>query len=82
LIGDAVAFLGILIGTATARTAVRTTRKLLVTDRVSLPCEQTQPVVWVFGHLVGFPGADKRLMPQSGSMGGQVRVPPTSGAWP
>jgi hypothetical protein len=82
LIGGAVAFLGILIGTATSRTAVRTTRKSLATDRVSLPSEQTQPVGWVFGRLIGFPGADKPLMPQSGSIGGQVRVPPTSGARP
>ena len=82
MIGGVIAVLGILIGTATSRTAVRKTPKFLATDHESFPSEQTQAVGWVFGRLIGFPGADKPLMPQSGSMGGQVGVPPTSGARP
>lgn len=82
LIGGAVALLAIIVGTAIPRTAVKETPQSLASDHVSLVSEQTQPVGWVFGRLIGFPGADKPLMPQSGSMGGQVRVPPTSGARP
>jgi hypothetical protein len=82
LIGGVIAVLGILIGTATSRTVVRKTPRFLATEHDSLPSEQTQAVGWVFGRLIGFPGADKPLMPQSGSMGGQVRVPPTSDTRP
>ena len=81
LIGGAVAFLGILIGTATSRTAMRTARKSLATDRDSLSSEQTQPVGWVFGRLIGFPGADKPLIPR-GSGGGYLHQPSTPGFRP
>ena len=80
--GGVVACLGILLGIVTSQTELNETRKSLATDQVALPGEQAQPVGWVFGRMIGFPGADKPLMPQSGSMGGQVRVPPTSGARP
>jgi hypothetical protein len=82
LIGGVIAVIGILIGSATSRKAVRNTPRFLTTEHDSLPSEQTQAVGWVFGRLIGFPGADKPLLPQSGSMGGQVHSPPTSGARP
>jgi hypothetical protein len=82
LIGGVVACLGILLGVATSRTEVRETPNSLATGHDSLTREQTQPVGWVFGRMIGFPGADKPLLPQSGSMGGQLRIPPTSSARP
>jgi len=82
LIGGVPAVLAILIGTAISGIAVRKTPRFLATEYVSLPSEQTQAVGWVFGRLIGFPGADKPLMPQSGSMSGQVPVLPISGGRP
>ena len=34
--------------------------------------ESPKPVGWVFGRVVGFPGADRPLLPASGSFRGQV----------
>lgn len=80
LIGGAVTLLAIMVGTAIPRTAVKETPQSLASDHVSLVSEQTQPVGWVFGRLIGFPGADRPLLPQSGSMGGSVHQPqPLSG---
>ncbi len=82
LIGGVVVSLGILIGAVTTRTAVRHAPKSPTKEHVSFPGEQTEPVGWVFGRMIGFPGADKPLLPQSGNLGHQVYVSPTSDARP
>ncbi len=80
LVGGAVTVLAIMCGTAISRTAVK--EKSSASDHVSPVSEHTQPVGWVFGRLIGFPGADKPLLPQSGSMGGLVHQPQPLGGRP
>ncbi len=68
LIGGAVTVLAFMVGTAISRTTVKQTPNSLASNHVSRLSEQSRPVGWVFGRMIGFPGADKPLLPQSGSM--------------
>lgn len=47
-----------------------------------LPHEQPQDVGWVFGRLVGVPGADKPLMSGSGIANRPLPILPTSNVSP
>ncbi len=73
LVGGAAALLVVLCGTWALRTSASMTEETRVVDPVSLPREQPQSIGWVFGRLVGIPGADKPLLTGSG-LG--TRLPP------
>jgi|GEM_PF-2269477 len=76
LIGGVVTLLAIVVGTSLLRSAVKKTSQSLAIDPVSHATEQAQPVGWVFGRVIGFPGAEKPLMLQG--MGGSAHGPATS----
>lgn len=73
LVGSAVVLLAITGGVWAGRSSVGKTRQLPAASPERPPYQQPQSVGWVFGRLMGFPGADKPLMSQSG-MG--FRPPP------
>jgi hypothetical protein len=62
------------------RTATPASRATSASRAESLPADwevtkQQQAVGWVFGRMVGFPGADRPLTGQPGSFGGQPLPP-------
>lgn len=73
LTGGVVMLLAVAGGISAARSFEGKTRQLHVVSPDQPPYQQPQSVGWVFGRLMGFPGADKPLMSQSG-MG--FRPPP------
>ncbi len=44
------------------------------TNEAVLPTEAPQPVGWVFGRVMGVPGAERPLMSGSGSYGGRPSI--------
>ena len=77
LVGGVVTLLAVTGGTWTWRSDASKTQNTRVTNPVLLPHQHPQSVGWVFGRLIGVPGADKPLMSGSGMAS---RLPPTSGA--
>ena len=73
LTGGVVVLLAVAGGISAVRTSEGKTRRLPVVNPELPPHQQPQSVGWVFGRLMGFPGAEKPLMSQSG-MG--FRPPP------
>ncbi len=76
LVGGAVALLTVPCGTWVLRPSTSVTQETRVANPRSLPHEQPQSIGWVFGRLVGIPGADKPLMTGSGLGSRLPPIPP------
>lgn len=80
VIGSVVAMLCVIVAMKIfARAETTTNPKKEGTGRLAEAPEhltRQEPVGWVFGRMVGFPGADRPLTGQPGSFGG-APLPPT-----
>lgn len=79
-IGSIFICLGLLLCVAVLKPVERDSSPAATVGRQTYCDEQTQPVGWVFGRVIGFPGADKPLLPPNGGLGGHLSTPPRSSA--
>ncbi len=77
-IGAAIAVLAVAGGIWTMQTSASTAQQTRAVTPELLPHEQAPSVGWVFGRLIGVPGADKPLMNGSGIASRPVQIPPAS----
>ncbi len=80
--GGLVLCLGFTVVTFKSRRSEKMAPQRLGQDFQITSSNHNEPVGWVFGRMVGFPGADKPLLPQSGGFGRQMRIPPTVSVHP
>ena len=74
LVGGAVILLAVTGGIRAWRPAASRAQNTLITHSDSRPHVRPQSIGWVFGRLVGVPGADKPMMNGSGLSNKPIQI--------